>query len=182
MQAKFDLAISLVLSTWPALTVAVQNSWGGPQSSEKREWFAGAVSELIEATPDVDVDYMEEFLFQVMEDEFDTNLQDGSAEEVAAKIVGLKKLTLLGDFTVVDDMYSKWQDRQVKGGGVVRFQHVERGEDNDDTDGDSDDIAEEEDEDAEMGEDSNFTKALEERVQLEVDEDGFTKVVGKKRR
>ena len=126
---------------------------------------------------------MEEFLLQVMNDEFETNLEDESAEEVAAKIVGLRKLTLQGDFTVVDEMYSKWQERQRKGGGAVSFQHVEIGEGDNNTDWDSDDIGEEEeDEDTEMGEASELVKVPRERVQPEVDEDGFTKVVGKKKR
>lgn len=184
IQCKFDLSIALALSTWPALTLAVQNSWGGPDSSEKRDWFAGAISDLISATPDADVEYLEEFMLQVMNDEFDVNIEDGSGEEIAAKIIGLRKLTLQGDFGMVDEMYSKWQERQSKGsGGKINFQDVSRDEDEDDTDWDSDDIDEEdEDDDVEMGEAPALLKAPKEKVQPKVDDEGFTEVISRKRR
>ncbi len=174
-----------MLSTWSALTLAVQNSWGGPDSSEKRDWFAGAISDLISTTPDADVEYLEEFMLQIMNDEFDVNIEDGSGEEVAAKIIGVRKLTLQGDFAMVDEMYSKWQERHSNGGvgGKINFQHVTRGDDEDDTDWGSDDIEEEDgDDDIEMGEAPALVKAPKEKVQPKVDEEGFTEVVGKRRR
>ncbi|KAL9118650.1 MAG: hypothetical protein Q9187_004802 [Circinaria calcarea] len=183
IQAKFDLSIALALHAWPALSLAVQNSWGGPESSEKRDWFAGAISDLIAAAPDADVEYVEEFLLNVMNDEFDANLEDGSAEEVAAKIVGLRKLTLQGDFALVDEMQRSWEERQRRGGRAVEFQLVEEGQDKDETDWDSDHMDEGEDaDDAEMADALEFIRAPREKVQPEVDNEGFTKVVGKKKR
>lgn len=188
IQSKFDLSIALTLAAWPALTLAVQNSWGGPQSSEKRDWFAGAVSDLIESTPDADVEYVEEFLLQIMNDEFEINIDDGSGEEIAAKIVGFRKLTLQGNFTMVDEMYGRWQERQSRGGGPVHFEHVIRGEDDDDTDWDSDDMEVDDmeegyaDEDTEMGQAPQAAKSSGEKVQPKVDDDGFIEVISKRKR
>ena len=182
IQAKFDLSVALALATWPALTLAVQNSWGGPESSEKRDWFAGAISDLIHHTPDADVEYVEEFILQVMSDEFDINVEDGSGEEVAAKIVGLRKLTLRGDFEMVDEMYQKWQQRQVKGGERVQIQHVQRAENQDDTDWDSVDMEDNSDEDVEMEQAPAMAKAPKEKIQPKVDDDGFTEVFGRRKR
>lgn len=184
IQSKFDLSIALSLSTWPALTLAVQNSWGGPDSSEKRDWFAGAISDLISTTPDADVEYVEEFMLQVMNDEFDVNVEDGSGEEISAKIIGLRKLTLQGDFAMVDEMYSKWQERQGRGSGErINFHHFSRDDHEDETDWDSDGIDEEDDnDDVEMGEAPALVKTPKEKVQPKVDEEGFTEVVGRKRR
>lgn len=119
-----------------------------------------------------------------MNDEFEIVLEDESAQEIAAKIVGLRKLTLQGDFTMVDDMYARWKDRQSRGSGTVTIQHVERGEDEDDTDWDSDDMEEEEpnNEDVDMDEAPALLHVPNEKPQSEIDEDGFTKVVGKKKR
>ncbi len=140
------------------------------------------MSDLIAATPDVDVEYVEEFLLQIMNDEFDVNVEDGSGEEIAAKVVGLRKLILQGDFARVDEMYRQWQERQTKGGSTrIDFQVVERGEDDDDTDWDSDDM-EGEDVDIDMDEAPALVRAPKEKVQPKVDDDGFTEVVGKKRR
>ncbi|MCJ1469549.1 hypothetical protein MMC07_008182 [Pseudocyphellaria aurata] len=183
IQNKFDLSIALTLATWSALTLAVQNLWGGPQSADKRDWFAGAISELIESTPDADVEYVEQFLLQVMNDEFDIHVDDGSGEEIAAKIVGLRKLTLQGNFTMVDEMLARWQERQSRGGGTLQFRHVERREEDDETDWDSDDKEDNSaDEDVEMEQAPPLVKIPKEKVQPTVDDDGFTEVVGKRRR
>jgi pre-rRNA-processing protein TSR2 len=172
------------LSLWPALTLAVQNSWGGPDSSDKRDWFAGAISELFVSRPDTDIQDVEEMLLQVMNDEFEVNVDDGSAEEVAARIVGLRKLTLQGDFVEVDRMYEQWVERQKKGGSDVKFQKVERREEDDDTDWDSDDMEDDDDEaeDVDMDEAPALAKAPREKGEPQVDEDGFTTVVAKKKR
>ncbi|MCJ1393270.1 hypothetical protein MMC18_006142 [Xylographa bjoerkii] len=180
--AKFDLSIALTLSTWPALSLAVQNSWGGPDSSEKRDWFSGAISELIAATPDADVEYLEEFLLQVMNDEFDVNVEDGSAEEVAAKIVGLRKLTAKGDFGMVDEMFARWEERKRRGGGYVGIKFVEE-EEGDESDFDTEDWEDGvEGVDIEMEEAPDLVKMPVERPPPEVDHEGFTKVTGKKKR
>ena len=122
-------------------------------------------------------------MLQVMNDEFDVNVEDDSGEEIAAKIVGLRKLTLQGDFTMVDDMYSKWQERQSKGAErKTNFQHVTRDDDEDDTEWDSDDIDEEDDDDVEMLDAPALVKAPKEKLQPKIDEEGFTEVVGRKRR
>lgn len=115
-----------------------------------------------------------------MNDEFDVNVEDGSGEEVAAKIIGLRKMTLQGDFSAVDEMYQQWEQRRKTGGSErVNFQHVDRQEDEDETDWGSDDIDEE---DAEMEEAPALVKAPKEKLQPRVDEDGFTEVVSKKKR
>ena len=189
MHQKFDLSIALTLNTWPALTLSVQNSWGGPNSAEKRDWFAGAISDLFSSTPNadtiIDVEYLEEFLLQVMNDEFEVNVEDGSGEEVAAKIVGLRKLCGRGDFEVVDEMLGRWRERQARGGERVAFRRMREGDDDEEEEEDSDDDEEEEevdDEDVEMDDAPELVKAPKEKIVPKVDEEGFTEVVGKKRR
>ncbi|KAL8798292.1 MAG: hypothetical protein Q9182_006784 [Xanthomendoza sp. 2 TL-2023] len=192
IQQKFDLSIALTLSTWPALTLSVQNSWGGPQSAEKRDWFAGAISDLFASTPNadtvIDVDYLEEFLLQVMNDEFEVNVEDESGAEVAAKIVGLRKLTMQGDFRMVDEVYLRWRERQAKGAERLNFHHA-RGEDEDE-DEDEDEESDSEEEigngdvemEMEMGEAPELVKVPKAKVVPKVDDEGFTEVLGKKRR
>ena len=120
-----------------------------------------------------------------MNDEFEVNVEDGSGEEIAAKIVGLRKMTLQGDFREVDEMYAKWAERQKRGEDVVGLKYMVRGEDEDDTEWDSGDVDTDEDEegdDTEMGEAPPLVKGPKEKVQPKVDDEGFTEVVGKKRR
>lgn len=183
VQNQFDLSIALTLAMWPALTFAIQNSLGGPQSSEKRDWFAGSISELLQADPDADADYVEQFLLQVMNDEFDLNVEDESAQEVAANIVAFRKSTLAGDFTKIDTLYLRWQDKQSRGGDIVKFQHVETGEDNGDTQSDSDDSEETETEqDVDIEKPMMTARLSKEKVVARTDEDGFTEVIGRRKR
>lgn len=183
IQQKFDLSIALTLSTWPALTLAVQNSWGGPLSYEKRDWFAGAISDLFSSYPSphttIDVEFLEEFLLQVMNDEFEINVEDDSGAEVASKIIGMRKLTSQGDFGMVDEMLARWRERQARGGERVSFQRERKDDDDEEDDEDSDEM--EEDEDVEMEEAPQLVKA-QEKVVPKVDEEGFTEVVGKKKK
>ncbi|KAF8623175.1 hypothetical protein AX17_007531 [Amanita inopinata Kibby_2008] len=76
------------LNVWPTLRVAVQESWGGPKSADKRTWLASEIVDAFEQqVPAPDDQYVEEMLIQVMEDEFDCVVEDGSGEGVAADIV-----------------------------------------------------------------------------------------------
>ena len=160
----------------------MQNGWGGPDAAEKRDWFAGQVSELMADTPDADVEYLEEFLVGVLNDNFDVHIDDGSAAEIAAKIIGLRKLTLQGDFALVDDMSTKWHEKQARGGDKnIPVKRVE-GNDDQDTDWDSEDGDEENDEDVEMEEAPQLVRVQREKVVPKIDEDGFMEVLGKRRR
>lgn len=195
LSSQIDLLVSLQLWSWPALSLAIQNSWGGSAqvTSDKRDWFAGAVSELLTSSPPqlADVGDLEEVLLQVMLDEFEVVVDDGSAEETARKIWGGATKLANGDITELNELYTTWQEKQKKGGqevvGIVRGEDKEA----EDTDGDDDDFDDEDEwngfpdrPDVEMDEapplvDSSKPK---QKIEPEVDEDGFTKVVSKKKR
>ena len=168
---------------WSALTLAVQDQWGGPDSKGKREWFAGAISDLFVQRPNTDLEDVETMLLQVMLDEFEVNVDDASAFDVAQQIVRLRADTLKGDFAEVDAMHTAWAAKS--GRDQVRYQHVERGEDADETEWDSS-SAEGSDDDGEVKMDVD-TEAptlvqAREKPAPEVDDEGFTKVVGRKKR
>lgn len=176
--AKVDLLISLHLHNWPALTLAIQNHWGGPESKDKRDWLAGAVSDLLTNGDVVDAGDLEEVLSQVMLDEFEVVVDDDSPAQVAASIMSGRQRILQGDFSEVDQLLTRWEEKQKKGQERVLFHMVEQGEDGQDTEsessqGDEDDV----EDDVEMHEASQPEKPM-----PEVDEDGFTKVLGKKKR
>ena len=189
----------------------MQNNWGGPDSADKRDWFAGAVVELF---PDVsaltpaqlayktsqqqqpqqaqsqsqngggsaaggeeaDQEDVEAVLLQVMLDEFEVNVDDDSAFEVAEQVVRVRGECLRGRFDEVDALRRRWEGKK---GGKVVFQEV--ADEDGDTDWDTDDD-EEEEEDVEMGDAPELAvQARREREEPEVDEEGFTTVTRKKR-
>lgn len=181
LSAQIDLLVSLQLWSWPALTVAIQNAWGGsPQvSKDKRDWFAGAVAELIVTNQLQDISDLEEVLLQVMVDEFEVVVDDDTAEEIARKIwKGCEKLKD-GDVSEIEELYKKWEEKQ--GTGEKRIEIV-RGEDQ----GSEDEWDDEDDEEWEGLDDGDVVMAevteKKEKIQPEVDEEGFTKVMSKKKK
>jgi pre-rRNA-processing protein TSR2 len=172
-----DLGITLAINAWPALTLAVTSNWGGPTSADKRDWLCGAISDMITDRPETDAEDLEEVLIQVMNDEFDVVVDDESAGEVADRIMEIRKMVENGEFDGIRQMWEEWERKAAKKGDAVAG--FRRG---DDQDGETDDDEEDGEEDEEMGEAPALVSAPRERVEPEVDEDGFTKVVGKKRR
>ena len=95
---SFAKGVIARLALWPALQIAVQNSWGGPDSTRKRTWMASIIVDTFEEQPTPpDAEYIEEMLLQIMADEFETVIEDASAESVAKDITKLWKDILLGD-------------------------------------------------------------------------------------
>ncbi|KAJ9620141.1 rRNA accumulation- protein [Taxawa tesnikishii (nom. ined.)] len=167
-QAQFDQGIWYTLALWPALTIAVQNNWGGPNSSDKRDWFAGAVSDIFTNDPDTDALDLEAVLLQVMADEFDVNLEDESEVPVAAEILKIKKACLEADFGPVEEVKRRFETRKGRA----------RGDEDDDDDDDDD----EDEDEMDVDDAPALAPVPKEKPEPEVDEEGFTKVVGKKRR
>jgi pre-rRNA-processing protein TSR2 len=189
--------VALSLHLWPALTLAVQNNWGGSSSDDKRDWFAGAIVELFPPFPDQssqaaavkpenapeepDIEDIETVLLQVMLDEFEVNVDDESGFEVAERILIVRDQCAKGNFVIVDELRNKWQAR--KGGKVDTL--FKKAEDADqDTDWESDDDEEDdddEDDDIDMEDAPALVSVPKEKPPPEVDEDGFTKVTRKKK-
>lgn len=180
-KAEFELGVTLSIFLWPSLSLAVVNNWGGPDSKEKREWFAQTTIDLLHENPDADLEWVETFLLQVMLDEFEVNVDDESGFEVAEQILRLRRDCAKGDFTEVLSMKAKWDSRGGIGDDVGKlFEKRERDEKEDETDASEEDDDEQEDEDVEMDEAPPLVR-VREPVVPEVDEDGFTKVTKKKR-
>ncbi|KAL2819673.1 Pre-rRNA-processing protein TSR2-domain-containing protein [Aspergillus granulosus] len=178
-QSYLDLGVTLAINAWPALTLAVTSNWGGPTSSDKRDWLCGAISEMLIDRPETDAEDLEDVLIQVMNDEFDVVVDDESAEEVAVRIMEVRKAVEKGEYDAIKQMWAEWEAKKGQRGSAVAG--FKRGED---VEQETDEEASDDDDegDVDMGEAPALVRAPKERVEPEVDEDGFTKVVGKKKR
>lgn len=172
-----DMGITLAINSWPAMNLAVQSNWGGPTSADKRDWLCGAISEMLADRPETDAEDLEDVLGQVMNDEFDVVVDDESAAPVAAQIMQMKEQTERGEFGAIQEMWETWQRKLATKGGNSALEGFRRGEDQG-----SDDEDDDGEEDEDMGDAPALVSAPREKVEPEVDEDGFTKVVGKKKR
>jgi len=187
---KWELGVALLLNFWPPLTDAVGCQWGGADSSDKRDWLCGAIADLWETVPDADEFEVESTLVQVMEDEFDVALEDDSAyevrrsregsalltgEQVAKKVVELRRRVAEDDFTAVDTLHQRFL--AMPQGQRIRPPTVEAV---DQDAGSSED--EDEDEDEEMGDaPAAAAPRQKEKDEPEIDEDGFETVRRRKR-
>jgi pre-rRNA-processing protein TSR2 len=166
------------LAIWATLRIAVQENWGGAHGSEKRTWLASVIVDAFEEqVPAPDDQYIEEMLLQVMADEFEAVVEDGSAESVAQDVVKIWDQTRIGK----DDLVKKFEELAEKMKGK-KASAQEKVVSDDEDEGDWEDG--EGDEEDEMEEDEApqlMQLPLEERKKEgpEVDEEGFTVVRGK---
>ncbi|KAI1758070.1 Pre-rRNA-processing protein TSR2-domain-containing protein [Xylaria castorea] len=207
-QQQFEQSVAISLHLWQSLTIAVQNNWGGPDSSDKRDWLAGVIVDLFPSfvdlaaasattnapsqssstqpqskkLPDEPVaEDVEETLLQVMFDEFEANVDDQSEAEVADRIMKCRTQCAAGHFALVEELRARWLD--TKGKKVVAQAAADPDQDTDWESGSDDD---DDDESGNADVDMDDAPALvsvapKEKPQPEIDEDGFEKVLRRKR-
>ena len=161
------------LAIWTTLRIAVKDNWGGPGASSKRTWLASIIVDAFEEqTPIPDDQYIEELLLQVMSDEFETVIEDGSTEAVAVDIVRLWDETQQGKVELVvefEELAEKFR------GKIPNIQ--EQVISDDEHCGDVDDDEEDNGEEA-----PRLVERPASKREPEIDEDGFTVVKAKARR
>ncbi|KAG8554722.1 hypothetical protein GDO81_003874 [Engystomops pustulosus] len=74
----FHEAVQAVLGSWPVLQIAVENGFGGPHGQEKAQWMVGAVHDYFCSNSDLEQYEVEDTLQGILNDEFDTMVEDGS--------------------------------------------------------------------------------------------------------
>ncbi|KAM7216175.1 Pre-rRNA-processing protein TSR2 domain containing protein [Rhypophila decipiens] len=211
LQSEFEQAVAYALHLWQDLSLAVQENWGGPDSSDKRDWLAGAVVELFpdisklspsallqqlqqqnqqsqqqqndnssSSTEEPDEAYIEEFLLNVMLDEFEVAIDNESAALVAEQIVRARTECLRGKIDgEVADLRRRFSSKRPN--EKVNFKLVEQDQEADWDTEDGDDDDDDDDENEEMT-DAVPELVKKEKKEPEVDEDGFTKVVSRKKK
>jgi len=92
----FARGVIAILNAWPALRLAVQESWGGPHSAEKRIWLASNLVDAFEKEP-LDEEQIEDLLLEAMIDEFEAEIDDDSPRGIAKKIVNVWKVACDGN-------------------------------------------------------------------------------------
>lgn len=198
-QTQVYLARALLarLAIWPVLRIAVDASWGGPESKQKCSWMASELLDALEsssassstlspnsASNQVDEDYIEEMILQMMNDEFDCIVEDGSSAEVAGDLVKLWKEAQRGGEKAIEQSMKLWEEKErAVQGKRLQAQEIQA-EEEEEEDGESGEEDDEEDE-SEGGMEVDEPPALVDRRNKEdpvVDKDGFTLVKGNGRR
>ncbi|KAK5780347.1 Tsr2p PWA37_002692 [Arxiozyma heterogenica] len=125
-QARFELGISMLVYSWDALDIAVINQWGGIESAEKRDWITGIIVDLFKNNKAVDSPLLEETLLYAMLDEFDTHVDDGSAQPIANNMIILYDECRQLNYSRVEELYTKWLERQKTGANKERYVEINK--------------------------------------------------------
>ncbi|KAI3894726.1 hypothetical protein MKX03_033375 [Papaver bracteatum] len=122
----FIEGINLILSRWIGLQLAIKNEWGGRDSRQKSEQFVNDIFSWFSLSKvPLYVDDLEHMLDEKMLLCFNTEIDDGSIEEVAEELIIVYEDCLQGSHESVEKLWKSEfvsQHRQITAGhrGVAR--------------------------------------------------------------
>ncbi|XP_015677613.1 pre-rRNA-processing protein TSR2 homolog [Protobothrops mucrosquamatus] len=99
----FRQGVQAVLDSWAVLQIAVENGFGGAHSQEKAEWMVGAVEQYFESNVDLEPEEIEDFLAELMNNEFNTIIEDGSLAQVSQQLCLFFRQSHQGDTAAMLD-------------------------------------------------------------------------------
>lgn len=171
-QANFELGVTVAVHSWSDLKVAVDNSWGGPDSTDKRDWISRNVIDLFADNRSVDIVAIAETLGYGLFDEFEVQLEDyDECVVIGKRIIDYFRECALGNYEGIHTEYQKWVARQQN---KEKIAEVNLGKDPVNPDSSDDENDEEyDDDDEEDGNQNTDTNTMEIDQGPVVDDDGF---------
>ncbi|XP_062855289.1 pre-rRNA-processing protein TSR2 homolog [Trichomycterus rosablanca] len=115
----FTEAVRVVLEAWPVLQIAVDNGFGGVYSQQKADWMVDAVQQYFHDNRDLEQDEVEDFLSELMNNEFDTVVDDGSLPQVAQKMCVMFQQCQQGQLAKVKEHISQLTQKKAAGRAKV---------------------------------------------------------------
>ncbi|KAI6650739.1 Pre-rRNA-processing protein TSR2-like [Oopsacas minuta] len=89
--------------------MAVENSFGGPDTKEKAEWLKEVVVDYILSKKLLDIDELEEYILNIMETEFNTLVDDGSCIKLCETILRVYTAIQLNDTLEIEQILSPFR-------------------------------------------------------------------------
>ncbi|KAJ2727147.1 rRNA accumulation- protein [Coemansia sp. Benny D115] len=115
----FIEGVDHVLAKWTALVLAVANSWGGPETQDKRDDMVDEIVEFFDAAAAKrqapEPTDLEELLKDILEEDFTISLEDGSEKEVASILTRIFNECRTGNFETVDKLADERDAREARG-------------------------------------------------------------------
>jgi len=195
-QNVFAHVVSTVYTRWQALILAVEHQWGGVDSRQKaNDARDELVTRFVNARGSVHADEVEDYLDDMMIEQFNTEVEDGSTRQVAEDLVRMFQLIAKNEMEQVNAWLMKVSNIRLPNAVREPGQDDDDDDDNDDNgedDNDDDDEMDDDDDDNGMHEDEEARaedarrKAQEDeerRMKQEVmEEDGFTVIQNRRGR
>jgi pre-rRNA-processing protein TSR2 len=152
--------IQSIFSRWTALQLAVTHSMGGSESEAKYEAFIKAFGEYLirNLRPSLSIESdIQQYLDEILDEEFNTILDDGSSYELAHLFLRYIHLILQGKLNEVQ------QELQIQQSTISSIQMSVKNNDNSSSSESENEIIEEEEEKPQI-------------QSMDIDEDGWTTV------
>ncbi|XP_033485612.1 pre-rRNA-processing protein TSR2 homolog [Epinephelus lanceolatus] len=83
----FKEGVRAVLHTWPVLQIAVDNGFGGVYGQQKADWMVDVVQQFFHDNADLQRCEVEDFIAELMDQEFDTVVDDGSLPQLCDSLM-----------------------------------------------------------------------------------------------
>ncbi|KAG5887404.1 hypothetical protein JTB14_024603 [Gonioctena quinquepunctata] len=107
MEEAFKKVIKHVFNNWTGLKLAVDHSMGGPSSKQLAIDCMEEVENYCLHEPNIDVDQIQDFLEDEMDEKFDTVFEDGSTREISTILYRFIELLKAGDLDTCETEYQK---------------------------------------------------------------------------
>lgn len=104
LRPAFEEAASLCFRRWTALTLAVENQWGGTDSANKADWLIHESIGWFYSKKEHYADELEEELDDALLNEFNAQIEDGSSAELAKTLVTVYNEFLEGNLSALDKL------------------------------------------------------------------------------
>ena len=88
----FHSAVDAVFQNWTALQFAVDQGAAGPQSADIAKWMVSATVQWFSENKNLEVDEVEDFLVDIVNQEFNVLIDDGSVGETSKLVCDFYRL------------------------------------------------------------------------------------------
>ncbi|KAK7884597.1 hypothetical protein WMY93_027720 [Mugilogobius chulae] len=83
----FTAGVRAVLHDWPVLQIAVDNGFGGVYGQQKADWMVDVVQQYFHDNADLQQFEVEDYISTLMDQEFDTVVDDGSLPQLSKDLL-----------------------------------------------------------------------------------------------
>ncbi len=104
---KFSAAVRVVFGEWTALALAVENEWGGHHTRERALALLQRVNDGLLASATVHRDELHDLLELAMMDDFNTDAEDESCDQVARILCTMHAEAKAGSTAMADELLQR---------------------------------------------------------------------------
>ncbi|GAB5353114.1 hypothetical protein AAMO2058_000010500 [Amorphochlora amoebiformis] len=113
-----EFGIRVALDEWQILTLAVEHRWGGQDSKLRAQYLYEDLCDwFTKAKQTIKCHQVEDLLFEVMQDDFQVEAEDGSVERTSNLLLQLRKDVLSAKF---DGLLALWKRHKKREGKKIQ--------------------------------------------------------------